>query len=169
MLFPWSKSPNFQLQGQSSLKTLMLVAYPLPTRGPIYGKAWEWTVYSVVWLWRASTIINRTSFRAFLLYWNHANPRLWDAAATYSQRCISEKEFGKFSTQCLADAQPPGSHDNYAASAETFTISSNERTSTWSFLSGLAACWDTIFSRKFLKTYQKTATKMCNNSAQCAS
>ena len=31
----------------------------------ISDKAWEWTVYSVVRLWRAPTMINRTSFHVF--------------------------------------------------------------------------------------------------------
>lgn len=38
-----------------------------PARGSadISDKAWEWTVYSVVRLWRAPTMINRTSFHVF--------------------------------------------------------------------------------------------------------
>ncbi len=33
--------------------TPLLVAYPLPDKGkPIYGKAWEWTVYSISGVWR---------------------------------------------------------------------------------------------------------------------
>lgn len=41
---------NFlQRWDKSSLKTLMLVAYPIPCREPIYGKAWEWTVYYRCW------------------------------------------------------------------------------------------------------------------------
>lgn len=31
----------------------MLVAYPLPDKGIlIFGKAWEWTVYCVIGVWR---------------------------------------------------------------------------------------------------------------------
>ncbi len=39
------KSPKFILR-DNVCKTLMLVVCPFPGKGrPIYGKAWEWTVY----------------------------------------------------------------------------------------------------------------------------
>ncbi len=45
---------NFQnIEGESSQRALMLVAYPLPTSGvSISDKAWEWTVYSMLGVWR---------------------------------------------------------------------------------------------------------------------
>lgn len=61
MLYPFPEIAKIStIEERAVMKTLMLVVYiHSPTRGiSISDKAWEWTVYSIVGVWRCLGKIN---------------------------------------------------------------------------------------------------------------
>ena len=71
LLILLSKIAKFLKVERRAVKTLMLVAYPPPVKGSVYGMAWEWTVIFDLGVWRCLDKNADTVPRFFVVLTDH--------------------------------------------------------------------------------------------------